>query len=309
MKTSDSFAGIGGLTQGVIEGGGEVIWAANHWPWAVETHAMNHPGITHVCQDLNQANFHALPEIDFAVAGPSCPGFSSAAQPARKKSGTVRGRHNKLRANAWAVVELAEAKRPQFLLVENVKQFRKWKLYPVWKAALGLLGYSLEEHVLRSSHFGIPQRRDRLVVLGTLNSHPLGLAFEMRAEPGIGPYLDLEKGTWKPVAEATPAVRARVAKARRLGHGEVFLTQHTSDHSGTAITEPIRTITTKDQWAIVRGNEYRPLSIAENLRAMGLPETYRFPKGSTRKEIITGIGNAVTPAVITAVTKQLLARA
>lgn len=80
-----------------------------------------------------------------------------------------------------------------------------------------------------------------------------------------------------------------------MGHGARFLTQHTSDHSGLSLEESIRTVTTKDQWAIVDGDRYRPLTITENLRAQGFRDDYLFPEDATRKDIIKGIGNAVPP--------------
>jgi site-specific DNA-cytosine methylase len=64
-----------------------------------------------------------------------------------------------------------------------------------------------------------------------------------------------------------------------------------------SLSEPIRTITTKDQWAIDSGRKYRPLTIRENARAMGFPDSYSWPEHATRGECITGLGNAVPPPV------------
>ena len=46
----DLFAGLGGWSTGARMAGVEVLWAANHWPVAVEWHSANHPGAIHVCQ-------------------------------------------------------------------------------------------------------------------------------------------------------------------------------------------------------------------------------------------------------------------
>ena len=66
---------------------------------------------------------------------------------------------------------------------------------------------------------------------------------------------------------------------------------------GVPLDQPIRTITTKDQWALVDGDRYRRLSIRENTLAMGFPPDYGWPDGATRKDIIKGLGNAVPPPV------------
>jgi site-specific DNA-cytosine methylase len=100
------------------------------------------------------------------------------------------------------------------------------------------------------------------------------------------------------VADATAGVQERIRRSRvRLGTDR-FLTQHTSDHHGTLLSEPIRTITTKDQWAVVdddRYRRYRPLTIRETARAMGFPDDYGWPSSARRREVITGLGNTVPP--------------
>ena len=294
MKAADLFAGWGGFTAGAEAASVRVVWAANHWRLAVNTHAMNHPTTKHSCQDLNQANFYDVPDIDLLLASPACQGHSQAAQPSRKADGTVKRHHDKLRSTAWAVVSAADAKEPGLIVVENVPDFRNWRLYRAWCAALEDLGYSLEEHELYASHMGVPQRRKRLFVVGVRAANPLGLHFEQQDEPAFGPCIDWDAGEWLPVANKTPAVRARVAKGR-ASHGDRFITQHVTNHPGVPLHEPIRTITTKDQWAVVDGDVMRPLTIEENARAMGFPSSYRLPAGATRRDIVRGFGNAVCP--------------
>lgn len=66
---------------------------------------------------------------------------------------------------------------------------------------------------------------------------------------------------------------------------------------GVGLHEPIRTITTKDQWAVVDGDRYRPLTVRETARAMGFRDSYSWPSSATRKDAIRGLGNAVCPPV------------
>lgn len=249
--------------------------------------------------DLIVYDFKVDEDETFCIPGVvlhNCPGWSQAAQPARKANPLVREAHNALRSNVWAVVACVEAKLPQAFIVENVVDLKKWPLLPVWREAFRVLGYSMEQHELCASHFGVPQRRTRLFIVGVRSASPLGLVFpRSNTEEPIGPYLDLDEGTWTPIADATPQVKARIAKARARGLGEVFLTQHVTGHPGVPLHEPMRTITTKDQWAIVRGDEYRPLSVRENARGMGFPDGYQWPSKATRGDQILGLGNAVAP--------------
>ena len=299
MKAVDLFAGWGGFTEGATQAGISVVWAANHWQIAVDAHAMNHPDALHVCQDLRQADWSLLPEYDLLLASPACQGHSQASQPKRRRY------HDALRATAWSVVDCADITAPRAIVVENVVDFRRWRLYPVWRSALEALGYTLAEHVIRASHFGTPQRRDRLFIVATHRAVSLDLS--PAPELPFGPCIEWDApARWRPVAGASERVRERIAKGRR-NHGARFLTQHVTGHPGVHLAEPIRTITTKDQWAIVDGERYRPLTVRENARAMGFPDSYRWPESTGRRDQIKGLGNAVCPPVARALVEQVAA--
>jgi DNA (cytosine-5)-methyltransferase 1 len=280
----DLFAGWGGFSLGAEQAGAHVAWAGNHWPLAVEAHAANHPQAHHVCQDLRQADWTQLPAYELLLAAPACQGHSQASQPKRRLY------HDALRATAWSVVDCADVTEPAAICVENVPDFLRWRLYPAWRGSLEALGYRVQELRLVASEHGAPQRRERLFVVATKRAiAPIVLPREQ--ELPFGPCVETDAGGWRPVATSTPRVRERVERGRR-NHGRRFLTQHVTGHPGVSLDEPIRTITTKDQWALVDGDEYRPLTVRETARAMGFPDSYRWPK-SGRREQITGLGNAV----------------
>lgn len=291
MKAIDLFSGWGGMTQGAEDAGAEVVWAANHWPLAVETHALNHPRTLHSCQDLRQADWTALPEYDLMLAAPACQGHSPASQPKR------RAYHDALRATAMAVVDCADVTMPKAIIVENVPAFTRWRLYGWWREGLERLGYRLDTRVLLASHFGVAQRRRRLFILATRNGAVVPQLVPDRHEPAIGPLLDTDvpDDVWTLVADSTPRVKERVARSA-LRHGPRFLTQHTSDHYGVSLHEPIRTITTAPcHWNLVDGDRYRPLSGRELARATGFSDRFHWPHHATVADVTKGIGNAVPP--------------
>lgn len=311
LKAVDLFAGWGGFSLGAEQAGVEVVYAANHWPLAVEAHAANHPRTRHVCQDLRQADWAALPEYELLLAAPACQGHSQAAQPSRAQSGRTRSYHDALRATAWAVVDCAEVTMPRAILVENVPDFLTWgpqrngAMFQHWKGALEILGYHVEVNTLRASHFNVPQRRDRLFVVAT--REPVSLDFLRTPEPAFGPCIDWDEGKWNEIAAMHPSKRG--ARKRLTTATERFgraIVQHVSHHRGLPLTEPLRTVTTKDQWALVDGTGlYRPLTVRENARAMGFPDTYSWPEGAKRKDLIKGLGNAVCPPVARALVERI----
>ena len=302
MKAVDLFAGWGGFTLGAQAAGVDVVWAANHWPLAVRAHALNHPTTRHLCQDLRQADWSALPDYQLLLASPACQGHSQASQPRR------RAYHDSLRATAWAVVDCVDVTNPSAFVVENVADFRRWRLFPVWELAMRSMGYRLQQVMIRASDHGVPQRRTRLFVVGTLPGIDVdlsGLTAPAVAEPAFGPCIDWDKGSWRSVADCRfPTARGRMETARRL-HGDRCIVQNVTGHKGIPLTDPLRTITTGDQWVVVDGDNYRSLTVRENARGMGFPDHYRWPSEATRRDSIRGLGNAVSPPVATAIIERV----
>ena len=138
MIAVDLFAGLGGFSEGARLAGVEVAWAANHWRAAVDVHESNHPGTVHHYQDLHQADWSRVPAHDVLLASPSCTGHTRA-------RGKERPGHDAARSTAWAVVSCVQYHRPEFVVVENVPELRRWVLYPAWRSAMSALGYALEE--------------------------------------------------------------------------------------------------------------------------------------------------------------------
>lgn len=293
MRAAELFGGWGGLAAGAKRAGVEVVWAANHWDRAVQTYRINHPDTHVVQQDLNQADWTKLPAYDLLLAAPACQGHSSASQPRR------RTYHDALRSTAMAVVDCADVTEPKAIVVENVPSFTRWRLYGWWCEGLERLGYQIDTRIVVASHYGVPQRRPRLLIIATragVEAPPLP---EIGAEPAFEPCLEtgLPETAWRNVCDTTPGMQNRIRRSRER-HGDRFLTQATTDHMGTPLHEPIRTITTAPQhWALVDGDRYRHLTGRELARGMGFDDDFTWPSDATIAEVTKGIGNAVCPPV------------
>lgn len=295
----DLFAGAGGFTEGATAAGLRVVWAANHWRAAVETHAANHPGAAHVCQDLHQANWCEVPRHDVLLASPSCQGHSRA-------RGTDKPHHDAARATAWAVVSCAEVHRPAMCVIENVPEMAKWLLFPAWHQAMCALGYALAPHVLDSADYGVPQNRRRLFIIATRSKSPVQLRDRRGPHSAIGPAIDWAAPRWRYVDHTLAAATLRRIEHGRRMFGERFLISYYGNtETARSLDRPIGTITTKDRWAVVDGDRMRMLSVDECRHAMGFRAGYRLPTSSTLAKHM--LGNAVTPPVVTAIINQLTA--
>jgi len=292
MKAIDLFAGAGGFTTGAAMAGIEVVWAANHWPAAVQVHADNHPETAHVCQDLQQADWTTVPAHDILLASPCCQGHSHA-------RGKDRPQHDASRSTAWAVVSAAEYHRPEFLVVENVKEFLNWSLYPAWALAMESLGYTLAPHIIDAADHGVPQNRERLFLVGTKSKNPIKLKLPRRKHRAVNNVIEWDRHNWNLIDKPGRSEKtlARAASGR-LRFGERFVMPYYGNGSGLTgrdVGRPIGTITTRDRWALVNGDKMRMLQPSEYRAIMSFPETYQIP--TVRKTAIHLLGNAVCPVV------------
>jgi len=292
MNVIDLFAGAGGFSTGAVMAGCRVVWAANHWPAAVEWHTANHPSTEHACQDLQQADFTAVAAHDILLASPACQGHT----PARGKE---RPHHDAQRATAWAVVTCAEVHRPPVVVVENVPAFTSWALYPAWCAAMQALGYALAPLVLDAADHGVPQHRRRLFLVATRSRHPIELRLPKREHVSASNVIDLDAGRWSQINRPGRSARtlARIAAGRRQ-HGDRFLAPYYgsgSGETGRSLARPIGTLTTRARWAVIDGERMRMVRAIEGRDLMGFPADYKLPANEALAWHL--LGNAVSPVV------------
>lgn len=306
IKGIDMLSGWGGFTQGAEMAGVRIVFGLNHSETAIEGYRYNHPRARAVCGDARHYDYRELPGFDLLIASPSCRPGSNASQPARKKmSERLRQIYEAERVTPWCLVDCLEVCRPRMFAFENIVEMLDWELYQRWKGCLMDLGYGVAEHRLLASRHGVPQRRVRLFLTGVLRKPALRYADPKVREPAIGPHLQWNTGDWRPIDELSDTALDRVARGRARC-GRRFITQHVTRHPGIPLNEPIRTITTCDQYALVDGNVYRPLTVRETARAMGFPDAYGWPEHIKRRKTIEGLGNAVCPPVARDIITALL---
>jgi DNA (cytosine-5)-methyltransferase 1 len=282
--------------------GCNVVWAADHWPDAVEWHGKNHPEAVHLCQDLHQADWSQVPRHDVMLASPCCQGHS-------KARGKSRGnpQHDASRSTAWAVVSAAEYHRPQVVIVENVPEFLDWQLYRPWEMAMNALGYIVAPYVIDAADYGAPQHRVRLFLVMTRSQHPIHLHIPKGSHIPARSFVDFDAGKWsqihKPGRSASTISRVNSGRAR---FGQRFIMPYYGSGSGLtgrSLDRPVGTITTRDRWAVVDGDRMRMFSRFECRSAMSFPDSYQLPEN--HKLAVHLMGNAVCPEpvkqIITAV--------
>lgn len=227
----DLFAGAGGASKGIELGGFSVLAANEINGHAAMTYRINHPDTVLFEKDvrkLSVAELHQISdETDLLFAGPPCQGFSTAGM---KKKGDSR---NYLFQEA---IRIVKGIRPRFVLVENVTGLMAERNKHILNAitnSLSDLEYEVSMRVLDASDFGVPQRRRRLLILGstnreiTLDSFKFSKPTPVNVMDALSDLSFLENGT---ANEYLLLPKTHYQRERRRGQDEL-LNHETSRHS------------------------------------------------------------------------------
>jgi DNA (cytosine-5)-methyltransferase 1 len=285
------------------------------------------------CQFLLEAGGIKKNDLFAVVGGPPCQSFSTAG----KRLG-VEDERGQLYEE---FVKVVAALRPRFFVLENVKGMASMPSDPNDKDskpvlqmvldAFSKLGYKTEHGVLDAVHYGTPQFRERLVVLGSRDSEPLFLPIpthyhqhqnpdfrwktlggglegltkvgvHANFSPVVKKYLALvpEGGNWKNLpTELKPLA---MGGAFESGGGKVGFYRRLSfaEPAPTLVTSPIQKAT-----MLCHPTDLRPLSVLEYARVQQFPDDWLFV-GSVA-ECYRQIGNAVPITLGRAIGQMLLA--
>lgn len=155
----DLFAGIGGIRIPFQELGGKCVFTSEWDKFAQKTYQVNFGDLP--SGDITKIESDDIPEFDILLAGFPCQPFSQA--------GLKKGFSDTRGTLFFEIERIIEQKRPQAILLENVKQLRghdKGRTIAVIKKHIEALGYSFDVDVLRAADFGVPQNRERLFIIG-----------------------------------------------------------------------------------------------------------------------------------------------
>jgi DNA (cytosine-5)-methyltransferase 1 len=176
----DLFAGIGGFHIAMHESGGKCVFASELDKFARTTYEINFSKISPEIFENGNFNiditdktldYKNIPEFDVLCGGFPCQPFSHAGL--KKGFDDTRGTlffniQEIVRAKIEANKKNSSIKIPRVLLLENVKGFRnhdKGNTYKTIKKVLDELGYEVNEDVLNSKYFGVPQNRERIFIV------------------------------------------------------------------------------------------------------------------------------------------------
>lgn len=172
LKVMDLFCGTGGFSKGFENAGAfRVVFGIDVLPVAVDTFQLNHSRAVALEADIRQVRLSSVArqtelergQVDVIVGGPPCQGFSSI-RPFR--SVTDDDPRNSLFEEFASYVNYF---RPSVFVMENVVGLATHKngttIERIQECFDGL-GYTSDWRIVNAAHFGVPQKRERLMMIG-----------------------------------------------------------------------------------------------------------------------------------------------
>ena len=162
-KAIELFAGIGGFRLACDNLGIETVFANDMEPNAVKVYRDNFGENSIIQGDINTL-LEQIPDHDILTGGFPCQPFSRAG----KKKGI-----NDYRGTLFeTIVKIVDDKKPDFFVLENVNSLlfmQGGRHYRTILFALSNLGYKIEWRVFNAMEFGLPQHRERVIIVGSKN--------------------------------------------------------------------------------------------------------------------------------------------
>lgn len=174
----DLFSGCGGFSVGFEKAGCRILKAVEYDKSIAESYSHNHRDTIMFAEDIgkidNEDHF-SRGEADVIIGGPPCQGFSMAGSRIREKNAFMNDPRNYLFRHYVNVVRIV---RPKVFLLENVKGILSKDQGAIFREIVNAFSnsdnfegdrYYLHYKVCKAVEYGVPQQRERVVVIGVLN--------------------------------------------------------------------------------------------------------------------------------------------
>jgi DNA (cytosine-5)-methyltransferase 1 len=327
----DLFSGCGGLTLGLKLAGFRIVAAVDNDQLATTTYRLNHPRIPVWDIDIVKVRARAMMrqlamrpgDLDLLAGCPPCQGFSVL----RTHNGALQ-RRDRRNGLIKEMLRFVRAFEPKAIMLENVPGLGEHQSFQKLCTELRRLGYCIRWDIKDARHYGVPQRRKRLILVG-------GRGFEIPFAPesrvirtvrhAIG---NLPKpGTTCDALHNVPEkrstkVRAIIRAIPKDGGSRADLPNSLqlachqrldgfSDIYGRmAWDEPSPTITSgcfnPSKGRFLHPEDDRAITLREAALLQTFPPTYTFPARNCKEAVALMIGNALPPAFTQKHAKQII---
>lgn len=301
----DLFAGIGGIRQAFQLEGGRTVFSSEWDKFAQKTYRINYGEVPN--GDITKIDAKDIPDHDILLAGFPCQPFSQA--------GLKKGFEDTRGTLFFDIARILKEKRPKAFLLENVKQLRGHDKGNTLKVILNTLNelnyYVPNPEILNAKDFGLPQNRERIIIVGFNRDFLPPLYEDFRYPEGkyypninIGSILEEDVPEKYTISDKLWQGHVNRKKAhKKKGNGFGFnLINRDSPYSNTISARYYK----DGSEALVEQNGKNPrmLTPRECARLQGFPEDFIIPVSNA--QAYKQFGNSVSINVINAVAKSMI---
>lgn len=277
----DLFAGCGGLSLGFEAAGFRTIGYEMD-PAASETYNKNLKG---KCHTIKLTPDFIYPKADIIIGGPPCQPFS------------VIGKQQGIKDSRDGFPIFIEAIRqtePKVFMFENVRNLmfsHKW-YFELIKAELEDLGYIIEERCMNAVHYGVPQNRERVIIVGHKSTYefPGPLKHKVTVQEAIGDIMyDIPEDS----KFLTPSQDEYIARYEKASCCKRPRDLHPELPARTLTCRNLGGATSDMQRIKLADGRRRRLTYREAARLQSFPDWFEFCGNEIQR--FSQIGNAVPP--------------
>ncbi|MBK9174332.1 MAG: DNA (cytosine-5-)-methyltransferase [Chloracidobacterium sp.] len=312
----DLFAGIGGFHIGLQEAGGRCIFASEINSHAQEAYKLNFGITPHGDITKEEVRMSVPSGIGVLSAGFPCQPFSI--------SGKRKGFEDTRGTLIYHVFKIIEERNPEVVFLENVKHLVHHDRGRTLKTILHhleALGFKTEFKVLNAADFGVPQNRERIIIIGNrdkrfdfskLERKPSKVLRDILEENVHYEYLDEEYTLLSdPKVQPSGLIFAGYRNKRIRKAGVRPGTEHLSRvhkqpnriYSADGVHPALSSQEPTGRYWILHEGEVRKLTLRECYRLMGFPNSFKFIDKKT--ELYKQIGNSVAVPMVAAIAKEI----
>lgn len=322
LKTYTShFCGVGGACLGLHQAGLKCVRAIDFWQPALDTRELNLKDGVGVCSDISKYEFTTADVADVLWTSPVCQTFSISSREQYGTPDTMDDTRNDL--YYYSLQYLIKFK-PKYFILENVVgllthdiDYEGGGTLSKWIREFRYAGYNVEWNVVDSLDFGLPQNRERVILVGSRDGNK-GLIPKnpkLKKKPCFGDIRDNRTGICEQAAWGGQTYKTAFAKVARTGvpmriiTDEDILPTVTCGWGGGATRKKVGIV---DDTLLNQHEGYHPDSVMaflrhptvlEGSRAQGFPDTWEWP--ANPQDAWRMVGNAVSPPVAKALIEHL----
>lgn len=320
IKVASFFCGCGGSDLGLI---GDFNYLGKHYKklpfdiqyaididkFAVQTynHNFKHPA---VCEDIKNIKIEQIKDFDLLLGGFPCQSFSTV-NPTKDT--------NDDRANLYKeLVKVLQYKKPKFFICENVKGLMTLQKGEILKKVIKDFtdsGYNVKYKLLLASNFGIPQKRERVFIVGVRKDLKINYEFPIESHAEIP---DGYKEKWVELKHVIPELAIQEKKyyfSEKAVQGMKNAKNNMKrglwqnlDGQCLTITSHLSkaSLNSRDPVLLVNPDKelYRRFTPREAASIQSFPMNFEFPVSDI--QAYKQIGNAIPPVLMWHIVKELV---